>query len=206
MTNASQEQFEQAIAAHRAGDLATAERLYDTLLESIPDHAGLRHLAGTLQLQRGQFDEAILHLRYAVELNPDDSQSQNNMGVALQSLGNWEEAARSFEATIKLDPDNAEALFNLGKIMQSRGLARDAAKCFERSLELNPDNTETLTCYADSLLAEENWEHAERIIHQLASSPGTDEHATARRMALLNLQRGNLDQPAATAVCRRVFP
>ena len=192
MTNASQEQFEQAVEAHRAGDLLTAERLYDSLLDSIENHAGLRHLAGTLQLQRGCFDEAVLHLRHAVDLQPDDSQSHNNLGVALQSLGNWEEAARSFEATIKLDPGNAEAFYNLGRIMQARGLPRDASKCFERALDLQPDSPETLTAYADCLIADEQWENAEQVIHRLDSSPQSDSHTTGLRRALLNLQRGNL--------------
>jgi protein O-GlcNAc transferase len=52
------EALRDAIAAHQAGRLADAERMYQAILRVEPSHFDAIHLLGVVQLQRRRFAEA----------------------------------------------------------------------------------------------------------------------------------------------------
>jgi Flp pilus assembly protein TadD len=58
-------------------------------------------------------DEAIIHLQKAVELQPDDPISHNNLGAVLVQRGQFDEAIRQYQETLRLKPDFAGASNNL---------------------------------------------------------------------------------------------
>ena len=51
--------LQQAIAAHQEGKLQDAERLYRSILQSQPDHAGVNHNLGLLAVSAGKVEEAL---------------------------------------------------------------------------------------------------------------------------------------------------
>ena len=64
--------FEQGVTAHRAGNLAQAEKLYRQLLRADAGSFPALHMLGYLKAQQGQYDEAITLLNKAVKKNPGD--------------------------------------------------------------------------------------------------------------------------------------
>ncbi len=63
--------YDQAVAAHRAGHLADAERLYLQLLQTAPSSFGPPHMLGVLRAQQGDNDEALDLIGRALVQQPD---------------------------------------------------------------------------------------------------------------------------------------
>jgi antitoxin component YwqK of YwqJK toxin-antitoxin module len=61
-----------------------------------------------------EYDKAISFYLRAIELDPDNAGSYNNLGVAYKAQGNITKAIPLYEKSIELDPDNATAYTNLG--------------------------------------------------------------------------------------------
>ena len=55
-----EEMVDQALAFHRQGRIAEAERLYRQVLNASPGHFDARHLLGMLRSQQGRHQEALI--------------------------------------------------------------------------------------------------------------------------------------------------
>ena len=63
--------LQQAIAAHQEGKLQDAERLYRSILQSQPDHAGVNHNLGLLAVSAGKVEEALPLFENAYNAKPN---------------------------------------------------------------------------------------------------------------------------------------
>ena len=99
--------LQQGVAAHKAGNLEDAERLYRAILQSQPTHPDANHNLGILSMDAGKVEQAVSSLKIALEANPKQGQFWLSYLDALIQLGHF---------------DNAEQI-----LRQSRdiGLARD---------------------------------------------------------------------------------
>src|SRR5579859_1859520 len=86
------DRLQRAIAAHRKGDLGTAERLYLEILKVAPVEFNALHLLGVIKAQQRRFDEAERLIRRAVEADPAHAEAQNNLGNVLFESGRAREA------------------------------------------------------------------------------------------------------------------
>jgi tetratricopeptide (TPR) repeat protein len=76
-----------AIASHQAGDLTQAERLYRSILKSIPGHPDANHNLGVLAVQVGRPIEALPYLKLALESAPSKAQYWLSYAEALLQAG-----------------------------------------------------------------------------------------------------------------------
>ena len=114
----------EGLARHQAGRLADAERIYNQILATRPNHFDSRHLLGVVFLQRGNHIEALHHIDLALKAEPKNVFALNNRGVALQALKRFDEALASFARAARLRPDYAEAHSNRGQRPARAGAAR----------------------------------------------------------------------------------
>jgi predicted O-linked N-acetylglucosamine transferase (SPINDLY family) len=128
-----------AFRLHQAGNLADAQRLYDEILQTQPNHVDALHLRGVIAWQSGANDLAVDLIGRAIELNPGFAESYSNLGNALKDLGRLDEAVEAYHTAIKLKPDLAEACFNLGNTLIALGKADEAVPAFRRAVKLKPD-------------------------------------------------------------------
>ena len=82
----------QAIAHHQAGRLEEALKDYDAILASVPDHALVLHNRGLLQGRLGRHAQAVLDLRRAVQLAPDEGEFWLSLARGLVQTGEPGEA------------------------------------------------------------------------------------------------------------------
>jgi hypothetical protein len=75
-----------ALAAQRAGDLETAERLYRSALALDPDNIDALHMLGVVFFSRKSFDKAEPYLRKALSLCPASSPALKPISHNLQML------------------------------------------------------------------------------------------------------------------------
>jgi tetratricopeptide (TPR) repeat protein len=115
--------WESAVAAHRAGDLPKAEKLYRSLLKLVPDQVDtLENLALVLErLGRGQ--EALRLAQDGLRLAPDRARLEALRGRLHAAAGRPDRAVDALDRALALDPadlrarhDRAAALLVLGRL------------------------------------------------------------------------------------------
>ena len=63
-----------------------------------------------------RFEESLKSYNKAIELNPYQSESYNNKGLALKYLNRIEESNKAFEKAMELDPNNYNAYYNRNNV------------------------------------------------------------------------------------------
>jgi tetratricopeptide (TPR) repeat protein len=96
------QRVQQAIAMHRQGDTAAAERIYREVLAVQPGHPLAQHFLGVILYQRQDVAAALPLLRRSVEAVPTEPEFHNNLGLALTAAGRAEEAIAAFRAALAL--------------------------------------------------------------------------------------------------------
>ncbi|MGH7179786.1 MAG: tetratricopeptide repeat protein [Tepidisphaeraceae bacterium] len=133
-------QLEQAVALQRAGRLADAESVCHRILVDRPDHALAWVRLGLIVRQSQRFEEAISHLQKAVELDPTDPFTFNDLARTLMSAGRVDEAVDSARRAVSLKPDLSDAHATLGMIDQQRRRLDDALVELNKAIELDPND------------------------------------------------------------------
>ena len=95
-------------AYSRIGRRADAQTVYESLSGPMHDNATLWYNLGVLRSQKGDDDGAIQAYQKALELNPDDLDTLNNLGLVLYKKGRFGEARSRLEKILS-DYPNAPA-------------------------------------------------------------------------------------------------
>jgi len=127
----------EAIAAHQAGDLARAERLYRKLIAAKCDLFHANHYLGVLRLQCGHPEEAKQFIGRALKIDPKDDNAHYHYGMALSALKHHEDALSSFEQAIALNSKNASAHNNRGVTLLALKRHKEASPAFDAAIALD---------------------------------------------------------------------
>ena len=130
--------FEQGLAAHRAGRLAEAEKVYRQVLRAEPGNFPALHMLGFLKAQQGKYDEAITLLHKAVRANPSDLTALAHHAHALMAAQRFDEALAVYDRLLGLSPAHFEALYNRGVILSQQQKYEDALTALDAALRLSP--------------------------------------------------------------------
>lgn len=85
-------------------------------------------------LQRGQLNFAKEKLEKAIEIDPDNPQVNNMMGLLQWRLGVNELAERYFRRAVRADPGDPDAFNNFGAFLCGRGRIDEAEQWFKKAL------------------------------------------------------------------------
>lgn len=111
-----------------------------SLVEREPDNAQARDLLGNRLSEQHQYDEALPHLRAAVELAPGPK-TRYDLAVVLLKTGRSAEAQAELEQVVAAAP-SAAAWQNLAVAHAQQGQFERAVAAFESALELDPTLTD----------------------------------------------------------------
>jgi serine/threonine-protein kinase len=95
-------------------------------------------LEGAASAEDGLFEVAIPILRKALERNPLDINTANNLALAEMSAGRYDEAIKSFERILVITPDSYAALNNVALAYMRAGAMDKAVQALERVLNRRP--------------------------------------------------------------------
>ncbi len=127
-----------AATFHRAGDLASAERLYREAAEAAAFTP--RYLLGVVYFQQARYEEALKWIDAALAIDTRASEALNISGLVLQALERHEEALTRFTAALAAEPGYVEAWNNHGVALQHLGRAEEALVSYDKALAGAPDN------------------------------------------------------------------
>jgi len=132
--------LDQAIAAHRSGNLADAERAYTTILRGSRTHPVALHMLGLLHAQRGNFADAEPLLKKAARLDSGNPDVLFNYANALRALDKTDDALAWLAKAIALSPSFADAHLNRGAILMARQELHAAIAEFDRAIAIAPSS------------------------------------------------------------------
>jgi len=126
--------FEAALAAHKRGDVANAERLYREVLR-VGENADAYGNLGLILWRRGDVADAEAALRRAVALRTDRPGPRYNLARFLWLTGRLAEAEPEFRAVLGLDPAFPDAAMNLGNVLLALGKAEEGWRLYDERPE-----------------------------------------------------------------------
>ena len=143
--------FQRAVAAHRAGRLAEAERGYLQILDAEPGYTQARYPLGVLRAQQGRPAEALDLIGAALMVTPHAPEMLFNYGNVLMSVGRFPEAVTIFDRALDFQPANAGILANRAMVQMRLERFEAALASFDRALAIEPGNTALLQGRAEAL-------------------------------------------------------
>ncbi|MDE2367953.1 MAG: tetratricopeptide repeat protein [Burkholderiales bacterium] len=138
-------QFDQAYAAHAAGDLQAAERGYRSLLTVHPAHFDALHMLGVAALQRGDAAGAADCIERALRVHPDVALAWQNLAAAYRGLGRPGDAADCLGRMMALSAETAPFLQAQADLSLAAGRHQAAHDIYARLLPAAPADPELLT-------------------------------------------------------------
>ena len=101
--------------------------------------------------ERNQLDEALSHCMKIIEIDPNHSNTYNNIGIIFHKKNDFEKAIINYEKAIEYNPNHKEALNNLGTVLKDNGQIDAAIEYFKIAIEIEEDFLDSLnnlaTCF-----------------------------------------------------------
>jgi tetratricopeptide (TPR) repeat protein len=134
---------------HDQGELERAEERLTLAAKTSPDWAPALVDLGSVRLDRGNAEGAVLAFRAAVAADPKSERGWNNLGVALQALDKFDDAERAFNYLLTLNPGSAQAHFNLAGVKKLRNDVKLALQHAEIAVRHDPKHAEAWLLVGD---------------------------------------------------------
>jgi len=82
--------------------------LYEHAVKVRPDIYISQHNLGWVYLGEGRIDEAIIHLKKAIEIDPNRAKAHGNLSEAYGKKGMYEEGLKEALKSLEFDPEKEE--------------------------------------------------------------------------------------------------
>ncbi len=130
------------LTARRNGDYRSVRAIWSDTVAKRPTNARAHSNLGSALEADGRIEEAVAQYEEALRLNPDYTETHNNLGNVLSGLpGRSGDAIAEFQAALRLKPDSAAVHFNLGNLwLRTPGRLNDAIAEYEAAVRLQPDH------------------------------------------------------------------
>jgi protein O-GlcNAc transferase len=182
--------FNQALAAHRAGDLARAESLYKLVLASDARQFDAMHMLGIVAGQRGDYREGARRIADALKIRPNVPDAYINLGRMQAELKDYADACASYRKALSLNPNLPLAHNNFSIVLRRLGNSEEALLHCDKALALASNYTEAWNNRGNALFDLGRQDEAlESYDRALALAPRFAEAMLGRGNALLALER-----------------
>lgn len=135
----SQAELENLLFLYQNKQSDLAEKTASKLAEKFPKHPFAWTVLGALFNQTGKFNEALIAFQKSIIIEPNNTESHNNLGNTFFKLGRLEEAEECCKKAIALDQKNELAQNNLGQILFGLKKFDEAESAFRNAIYLKED-------------------------------------------------------------------
>lgn len=166
------------------------------------DHLSL-NVSGDFYFEEGDYRHAIREYRRGLQLQPDDVNLLNSLGVTLAAYGQEHRAATCFRRALQLEADNHMALANLGYTLLHQGREDEALTCLIRAHAVFPATEaqprELLQPLVRLHLEREQWQQALAVLERWPATRTREQDALYHRQLGLALEGCGLTERAMRA-------
>jgi len=174
-------------------DWEAAGRSFDRVLSLNPGDAMSHGQRGWFCLNRRRFDEAILEIRKALELDPL-MPLYYAWSVGLHwSVGRPDEALQEFAKAMEIDPSLGLAYFHAGVAYCQKGLLDEATDILEKGKKLFAPPGWMETMQGIIYVKKGDREKAARLLEEAIETKKTVKNVSAPSLSWLAGELGNLD-------------
>ena len=124
----------------QSGRLEEAKVIYENLLKIVPFHPEVLGNLGTIELQNGNTELGVAHLKKSISIDPLQFNFLMNLGNGLLELNNPLEGFSYYEAACKLNSQSSDVFYNKGRAFKSLGRYQEAIECYKSSIKLDSRN------------------------------------------------------------------
>ncbi|HVT90029.1 MAG TPA: tetratricopeptide repeat protein [Tepidisphaeraceae bacterium] len=126
------------------------------------------HRAQCIELrQQGKLNEAMKHIKRALELRPDYPAGYYNMAAIFMSMGRADQAAVAWRKAIELKPEYYQAWSSLSAALRRLGRHQEAVDAAAKAVGFKPDDPDALLNMASSLCGVRRFDEAAVQFEQL---------------------------------------
>ncbi len=125
----------QAVLAARAGEWGLAQSLVYHIGARLNDLAGFRLLAGSVELAQGNEEQALIHLRAAVDMQPENMAARRLLGRALWASGDGRGAIDTLRPIADRPDADSYTLTVMGRACESLGDRAAAGAYLDRAAQ-----------------------------------------------------------------------
>jgi tetratricopeptide (TPR) repeat protein len=131
------------------------------------------------------FEEALVSIGKAIELDPANPNLWYDRGIALGDLGRYEEALVAYDKVTELSPEDARGWYNRGVVLVNLGRYKEALTSYERSIELKPEDAITWINHGAALFELSRFKEALAALDQAINLNSEDATTWNNRGAVL---------------------
>lgn len=132
--------YTRALVSERIDRLDVLEQDLRRILAQYPDDvSALNALGYTLADRTERYEEALVYLEKALELQPDEAVIIDSYGWLQFKLGNYEKALEYLQKAYSKQQEN-EIAAHLAEVLWVLGRRDEAKKLFEQTIKMSPDD------------------------------------------------------------------
>lgn len=186
-------EINQLISLFNQSQYTKASLLALTMTEHYPSNGfGWKALGASFKLLNRN-TEALLPMKTAADLMPNDAEAQHNLGLLLNELGQAEEARLSYIKALQIKPDYAEVYCNLGVTLRYLGQLDEAESCYRKALKIKSDYPQALNNLGN-ILKDLNRPDEAETCYQDAIQIKPDYAEAYKNLGILLIERERLDE------------
>jgi len=165
-------------------DWLGAEQELRKALDINPSYAPAHHFYADYLKAMGRFDEAILEIEKARELDPLSLAINTGVGHVLYLSRQYDKAIEEYKRAIELDPSFMATHIWFGRPYLEKGMFAEAIAELETGVKLSGESTLALSMLGHGLASAGRKEEAERILEKLKER-AKDEYVPSYWIAVI---------------------
>ena len=149
-----------------------------------PSFVAVYNTLGVALNEQMKFDEAVVHTRKAIDLQPNYPEAHNNLGNALSGLMRFSEANIHYKEAIRLKPNYSEAHNNLANSLSKKSNLDEAIIYYKKAIQLKPEYPEAHFNLGVTL---NKWNNPEEAIDHLEEAIRLEPNLAPAHLTLGNI-------------------
>ena len=137
--NLSQTQVNTLLKYFSDKRLNDAEDYAFRLSKEFPEDPFIWKSLAVILKENGKFTQAISASKKSLELNPNDAETNNNLGFIYQEIKDYNHAKQCYDEAIKLQPNYITPYHNLGTIYHLQEKYDKAELYYKKAINIKPD-------------------------------------------------------------------
>ena len=165
------------------------------LVTRYPDEKEAWYFMGAYAYSLRQYNESIMYLKKAIEIDPLYTAPYNQMAYTYSALNDSNRALEAINLYISLAPDEANPYDSRAALYASQGKFEEAIESYKMALQKKPDFRNSMAQLAILYTFQGNYADAEKYSHEVINSYDSLRRYSSRLMlAYIPQYQGKLDQ------------